>query len=118
MRFLTATLILAVALPAAAQSGARPVPPGSVPLDDPPPPPPITEKDVAEPTPQVTTRETPDETIQEYRINGKLYMQRVTPKHGKEYVLIDNAGDGNFTRMDENNLTQQLRVPQWVLWRF
>src|SRR5215831_12579805 len=118
MRSLTAVLLVAIALPAAAQSGARPLPPGSVPLDDPPPPPPISEKEAPEPQPQVTTREEDGQTIQEYRINGKLYMQRVTPKHGKEYVLVDNNGDGTFTRMDENNLTQHLRVPQWVLWRF
>lgn len=115
MRILPAALLVAIALPVAAQSGARPIPPGSVPLDDPPPPPPISEK--AGPEPQVTTRETPSETIYEYRINGKFYMQRVVPKHGKEYVLIDNNGDGTFTRLDQS-LTPQLRVPQWVLWRF
>ena len=114
MRFLTAVLLIAIALPAAAQSGARAVPPGSVPLDDAPPPPPITEKE--SPEPEVTTRQEGEETIQEYRIHGKLYMQRVTPKHGRPYVLVDHNGNGTFTR--EDSLDPHVRVPQWVLYTF
>jgi hypothetical protein len=56
-------------------------------------------------------------TIEEYRLHGKLYMMKVTPAHGKAYVLMDNKGDGTFTRMD-NPLDQGIRVPQWVLWEF
>jgi hypothetical protein len=114
MRLLTAAFLLAIALPVAAQSAARPIPPGSVPLDDPPMPPPISQTDT--PEPQVTTRQEGDQVIQEYRIHGKLYMQRVTPKHGKAYVLVDNRGDGTFTR--EDSFDPHVRVPQWVLWEF
>jgi hypothetical protein len=67
--------------------------------------------------PQTTERMEGDTRIQEYRLNGKLYMQRVTPAHGKTYVLMDNKGDGTFTRL-EQTLDQQVRVPQWVLWEF
>ncbi|HLX23769.1 MAG TPA: DUF2782 domain-containing protein [Usitatibacter sp.] len=117
MRTLTAAALLAFALNAAAQSAPRPPPPGSVPLDDPPKPPPITEKDLKEPEPQVTIRHDGDDEISEYRINGKLYMQRVTPKGGKPYVLMDMHGDGTFTKQDDT-LTPNIRVPQWVLFRF
>ena len=51
------------------------------------------------------------------RVNGKLYMQRVTPKGGLPYVLMDMQGDGTFTKQDDT-LTPNLRVPQWVLFRF
>ena|SRR5437868_1318088 len=67
--------------------------------------------------PQMTERVEGDARIQEYRLNGKLYMQRVTPAHGKTYVLMDNKGDGTFTRL-EQTLDPQIRVPQWVLWEF
>ena len=67
--------------------------------------------------PQVTERVEGDQRIQEYRLNGKLYMQRVTPAHGKSYVLMDQKGDGTFTRL-EQTFDQQVRVPQWVLWEF
>ena len=97
-------------------STERPKPP-TVPLEDVPPPPPmITTK--PEPEPQVTTRNEEGETIQEYRINNKLYMMRVTPKHGAPYVLMDQKGDGTFTRLDSPITEGNLRVPQWVLMTF
>jgi hypothetical protein len=102
---------------AAAQSTERPKPPGTVPLEEVPPPPPISSIEPTEPEPQVSTRTEGDETIQEYRLNGKLYMMRVTPKHGHPYVLMDNKGDGTFVRQD-NPLDQGVRVPQWVLLQF
>ena len=115
---LLAALVLATALPAAAQSTERAKPPGTVPLEEVPPPPPMTSVEPGdEPEPQVTTRTQGEETIQEYRLNGKLYMMRVTPKHGHAYVLMDNRGDGTFVRQD-NPLDSGLRVPQWVLLQF
>ena len=112
-----AALALALALPllAAAQSAERPKPP-TVPLEDlPPPPPMITTK--PEPEPQVTERAEAGETIQEYRLKGKLYMMRVTPRNGPPYILMDLKGDGTFTRQ-ENALDNGVRVPQWVLMEF
>jgi len=115
MRILLAATLIAVSLSAAAQSGVRAPPQGSQPLQEPPPPPVLRED--ASPEPVVTTRQEGDLVIQEFRVNGKLYMQRVTPKHGKPYVLMDNHGDGTFMRQD-NPLDSGLRVPQWVLKEF
>ena len=114
---LVTILAAAVACPVYAQSAERPKPPGTVPLEEVPPPPPISSIEPTEPEPQVSTRTEGDETIQEYRLNGKLYMMRVTPKHGHPYVLMDNKGDGTFVRQD-NPLDQGVRVPQWVLLQF
>jgi hypothetical protein len=114
---LLAVFALAAALPAAAQSTERPKPPGTMPLEEAPPPPPMSTEPGNEPEPQVTTRAEGDETIQEYRLNGKLYMMRVTPKHGHAYVLMDNKGDGTFVRQD-NPLDSGIKVPQWVLFEF
>jgi hypothetical protein len=116
MRIVLAAILLAVALPAAAQSGARPRPPGAVPLDEPPPPPPMVQTDPAL-EPQVTIRKEGEQEIQEYRVKGKLFMQRVTPKHGRPYILMDHRGDGTFTKQD-NTLDPGVRVPQWVLLEF
>jgi uncharacterized protein DUF2782 len=116
MRILAAAFLAVLALDASAQSAARPRPPGTVPLDEPAPPPPLVEKDPAL-EPQVTTRtDEQGQVVQEYRVNGRLYMQRVTPRHGVPYVLIDDRGDGTFTRQD--NTLDRLRVPQWTLWEF
>jgi hypothetical protein len=114
MRILIAAIFLAMALPAAAQSGARPRPPGAVPLDEPPPPPAMTDPALQ---PQVTVRTEGDQEVQEYRVKGKLYMQRVKPKNGPAYILMDHRGDGTFSKLD-NTIDSQIRVPQWVLVEF
>ena len=95
-------------------SNARALPPGTVPLNDAAAPNPLVEK---APQPDVSTREEGGQIIQEYRIKGRLYMQKVTPKHGRPYVLVDNKGDGTFSRLDQS-LDQQVRVPQWVIVEF
>lgn len=53
--------------------------------------------------------------IEEYSINGVLYMVKVTPKKGKPYYLIDQNGDGIF---DRRHRLDDIVVPQWVLFRF
>src|SRR5204863_7761854 len=97
------------------QSTKRARPGGSSPLADEPPPPPL--KETLVPTPDVTTRTEGGQTFEEHRIHGKLYMVRVTPAHGKSYVLMDQKGDGTFSRHDQS-LDPQVRVPQWVLMEF
>ena len=115
MRILLAAVLAALVLPAFAQSTARPRPPGTVPLEEPPPPPPMVETDPAL-EPQVSIRTEGEQTVQEYRVKGKLFMMRVTPKHGRPYIMIDHKGDGQFARQD--NLDSGVRVPQWVLVEF
>ena len=56
------------------------------------------------------------ETNMEYRVNGKLYMLKVTPPHGVPYYLIDEKGDGRMSRQDP--LDSGLRVPMWVIRTF
>lgn len=116
MRILLIATLTALALDVSAQSVARPRPPGTMPLEEPPPPPAMVDTDPAL-EPQVTVRSEGDQSIQEYRVNGKLYMQRVTPKGGKPYILMDHKGDGTFTKQD-NTLDNGVRVPQWVLREF
>jgi len=115
MRTLLAVMLAALAFDALAQSTARARPPGTLPLEEIPPPLPLTETNT--PQPEVTTRTEGDQTIQEYRINGKLYMTLVTPRHGRPYILMDQRGDGTFNKLD-NTLDGQVRVPQWVLLEF
>src|SRR3982751_4790582 len=103
MRFPLAALLLAVAFTSAAQSTARPRPAGTLPLDEVPPPPPITQ--AASPDDEVVSTRRTDENGQvteEYRVRGRLYMQKVTPRHGRSYVLMDNKGDGSFTKLDNS----------------
>jgi uncharacterized protein DUF2782 len=115
----------AIAFHTAAQTTERPRPPGTTPLEVPPPLPPVDYTPPAkagvkvEPAmePEVRTRTEGDNTIQEYRVKGKVYMMRVQPKNGPAYILMDQQGDGTFTRHD-NPLDTGNRVPQWVLKEF
>ena len=116
MRILLVATLTALALDVSAQSAARARPPGTMPLDEAPPPPAMVETDPAL-EPQVTIRKEGEQTVQEYRVKGKLYMQKVTPKHGKPYILMDHKGDGTFSKQD-NTLDNGVRVPQWVLLEF
>jgi Protein of unknown function (DUF2782) len=112
MRYFLLPLVAALALPALGQSTARSRPPGTAPLEELEPPPPLKAgNDALEP--QVTERKEAEQTIQEYRIGGKLYMMRVIPAHGRPYILVDHKGDGQFARQD--NLDNGVRVPQWVI---
>lgn len=66
--------------------------------------------------PQVTIVQRGKEKVEEYRINGRLYMVKVTPPHGVPYYLIDYRGDGKFSRQD--HLDSGVRVPMWVIFSF
>ena len=66
--------------------------------------------------PQVTISKQTEQTVEEYRSHGKLYMIKVTPKHGKPYYLVDDRGDGKFARQE--SLDSGLRVPRWVIFKF
>ncbi|MGI9046307.1 MAG: DUF2782 domain-containing protein [Burkholderiales bacterium] len=66
--------------------------------------------------PQVTIIERGENTIEEYRYNGRLYLVKVTPPHGVPYYLIDRTGDGNFSRSDV--LDGGVSPPMWVIHQF
>lgn len=84
-------------------------------LPDVPPPPDIVPFDQSL-EPQVTIRRNDKETVEEYRVDGKLYMLKVTPKIGPPFYLVDQLGDGQFTRAE--SLDGRVRVPQWILKTF
>lgn len=81
----------------------------------PPPPPKVQSGETLEPEVTIIRRET--QTIEEYRVNGQLYMIRVKPDIGPTYYLVDADGDGNLeTRRHE--LDPGFRIPGWVLFRW
>jgi hypothetical protein len=66
--------------------------------------------------PQVTIIKETEQTVEEFRANGKLYMIKITPKHGVPYYLVDDKGDGKFARQE--SMDSGLRVPRWIIKRF
>jgi hypothetical protein len=104
-------LALLLAAPATAQT-----PRALEPLPEVPPPPQMTIDPSLEP--QITIKQRGTDKIEEFRVNGKLYMVRVTPPGGTPYILIDQAGGGNF--MPSNGPADPLNfsVPMWVIKTF
>jgi len=82
---------------------------------EPPRPPPAT-GGLSDEEPEVTIVKKKDQTVEEYRLGGKLYMIKVIPKVGKPYYLVDDQGDGKFSRQE--SLDSGLRPPRWVIHRF
>jgi hypothetical protein len=114
MRKLVALLLLCIALPVTA---AQNKPPANLqPIPEPPPPPPGMELDPAL-EPDVTIQRRGAETVEEYRVGGRLYMIKITPAGGgRPYYLIDDRGDGTFMRHD--NFDTGTRPPMWVIHQF
>ncbi len=112
MRPFIAALILCIALPVAAQTQPKP---NLQPVPEPPPPPPGFELDPAL-EPQVTIIKRGTDTVEEYRLGGKLYMIKVTPPNGKPYYMIDEKGDGKLSRQE--GLDTGIRPPMWVIHQF
>ncbi|SRR5690606_22541102 len=64
--------------------------------------------------PQVTIIQRDDATVEEYRVNGVLYMVKVIPVVGPAYYLVDRDGDGQLESR-VNDVTRDIPVPQWLI---
>ena len=67
-------------------------------------------------TPQITIKKKGTDTVEEYRINGELYMMKITPAHGVSYYLQKQDQEGGWSRFDGPN--PPLAIPKWILFRF
>lgn len=86
-----------------------PIPPEQ--LEDVPIPPKVQDEQLE---PVVTIRHEEDRQIEEYRMNGRLYMVKVTPKGGIPFYYIDTDGDGQL-ELDESQ--RALEPVQPVYWK-
>jgi len=88
-------------------------PPHLEPVPEIAPPPGVTDESLE---PQVTITRRGENKIEEYRMQGRLYMVKVTPRHGKPYYLVDPRGDGQMRRYDD--LSPNFVVPMWMIKEF
>lgn len=68
--------------------------------------------------PDVTIIQRGQETVQEYRSGGQLYMVKVIPAKGQPYYLVDTDGDGNLETRRNDLVSPDVVTPQWVLFRW
>jgi hypothetical protein len=94
--------------------GPPPLPPPTASTTPPPPPPDLASD--AELEPQVTIIRRENDVLEEVRIQGELRFVKVTPRNGRPYYLIPDAGGHAFLRRDSLDIS--LKVPMWVLFSF
>ena len=111
LRFLLLLLLSAVSAGAYADKPA----PGKL---EPLPPPPAMDNAAndADNEPEVTITKQTEQTVEEYRVGGRLYMIKIIPKVGKPYYLVDDRGDGKFSRQE--SLDSGVRPPRWIIHKF
>jgi hypothetical protein len=78
-------------------------------------PPPTISADENPDEPQITIIKKKGETVEEYRINGQLYMMKVTPEHGVPYYLHKEDQDGGWVNIGPN---PPLIIPKWTIFTF
>ena len=110
---LSLALLLAFMAPTiAAAEDAKPLPDLQT-LEELPPPAISNEENADEP--QITIIKKGEETIEEYRIGGQLYMMKITPAHGVPYYLHKEDQDGAWIN---NGPVPPMSIPKWTIFRF
>lgn len=95
---LATALALAPVLAAAQAQPPQPVEEAPLPEKVPPLP---SEEDI--PTVNIRRDAQTGDVVEEYRINGQLYMVKVTPRRGPSYYIRDTTGNGRLDRSDDLN---------------
>jgi hypothetical protein len=74
---------------------------------------PLADGQTIEPEVNIVNKSNGDQ-VQEYRVNGQLYMIKVTPARGYPYYLMDTDGDGSL-ETTQHELDSGLLIPNWIL---
>lgn len=83
-------------------------------LEDIPPPPKVIEGQPME-TPKVNKYKKGEDTVEEYRISGELYMMKITPAKGPAYYLHRDQPNGEWVK---DGPTPPVSIPHWILFKF
>lgn len=106
--------VLALLLAGGPLSAQQHQPPAVDPdLEKPPPLPPKVQDEQIEPT--VTIREEEDRRVEEYSLNGKIYMVKITPDKGPPYYYIDTDGDGTLEMDERSRVLHPVEPVHWKI---
>ncbi len=67
--------------------------------------------------PDITITRKGQDTIQEYRRNGKLFMIKIIPQIGPPYYMLDTNGDGQMD-VKKNDMDKNTNINQWLLFEW
>ncbi len=65
--------------------------------------------------PEITVIQQGEDIVEEYRIGGQLYMQKVTPKNGIPYYMHREDVNGSWIN---DGPTPPMMIPKWTIFRF
>jgi hypothetical protein len=66
--------------------------------------------------PLVIIRKCGEDKIEEYRIDGRTHVIKVTPRIGFPYYLYDDTGDASYS--NDGVLDDGVRPPMWLIFEF
>jgi len=66
--------------------------------------------------PEITIIKSEEKTVEEYRVDGKLVLVKITPAAGPAYYLVDSDGDGSLDAQEDD--PRSASVQQWVLFEW
>lgn len=66
--------------------------------------------------PLVIIRKRGEDKIEEYRIDGRTHVIKVTPRIGFPYYLYDDTGDASYS--NDGVLDDGVRPPMWLIFEF
>ncbi|MEE4218154.1 MAG: DUF2782 domain-containing protein [Xanthomonadales bacterium] len=75
--------------------------------------PPKIQQEQVDPTVRIIDEE--DRMIEEYSVNGKVYMVKVTPKKGLPYYYIDTDGDGKLELDPDQRALNPVQPVYWKI---
>lgn len=96
------------------QAALAETPDDAVLLEEVPSPPTIIEGEALD-EPEITIRKKGKDKVEEYRLNGELYMMKITPEHGVPYYLHKEDSQSDWVNVGPN---APISVPKWILFRF
>ena len=67
--------------------------------------------------PDITITRKGEDTIQEYRRGGKLYMIKIIPQIGPAYYMLDTNGDGEMD-VKKNDIDKNTRINMWNIFNW
>ena len=70
------------------------------------------ERSQIEPTVEIR-RDEDDNLIEEYRLEGRVYMVKVTPKVGLPYYYMDDDGDGQLELSERDRAANPVQPVYW-----
>ncbi len=112
-KLIAALAALMLAGSAFAQDGEN-APPHDPELEKPPPLPPKVQDEQIEPA--VTIRDEEERRVEEYSLNGRVYMVKVTPKGSEvSYYYIDTDGDGTLELDERSRALNPVQPAQWKI---